>query len=290
MRIIAVIFLTVAFLTSEAKATTFHTDSTVTNGYYALVAGGSKGIGYAIAEALAKRGYNLILVARGKDTLALAKTKLEKKYRISVNTLSYDLSLESSAPAIAAWCNDRDIKLKMLCNVAGIGGDNDYLKLSLDSVRYMVDLNVNSGLAMTMLLLPLLEKNAPSYVMNVASLAGLAPIPSKNVYSATKSAVIYFSYGLRYQLKPKRIKVSCLAPGPVFTKKSIKAETQRTLGWLGKKMAVPPARVGEVAVRRTLKGRMLIVPGTLAKLSSIAIRVIPRRMASAIYGRIDKKK
>lgn len=286
MRTIAVFLLIISFFPVEAQS---RETPEVSGNAYALVAGGSRGIGFAIAEALAKRRFNLILIARNPDTLALAKSKLEKKYGVVVEILSYDLSLESSAPAIAAWCMDRDIKLKMLANVVGLGGQDDYLKLSLDSIRYMVTLNVESGLAMTMLLLPLLEKNAPAYVMNVSSMAGFAPIPSKNVYAATKSAVIFFSYGLRYQLKSKGISVSCLAPGPVFTKKSIKAETERTLGWFGKQMAVPPDRVGEVAVRRTLRGRMLIVPGTLAKLSSIAIRVMPRRMAAALYSRVDKK-
>jgi uncharacterized protein len=290
MRTIAVLTLVITFFCADAQDDRHRKNTVSSDGYYALVAGGSKGIGYAIAESLAKRKFNLILIARNTDTLAVAKSRLEKKYNVNVETLSYDLSLESSAPAIADWCIKRDIKLKMLCNVAGLGGLDDYLKLSLDSVRYMVDLNVESGMAMTMLLLPLLEKNSPSYVMNVASLAGLAPIPTKNVYAATKAAVIYFSYGLRYQLKRKKIKVSCLAPGPVFTKKSIKEQTKQTLGWFGKKMAVPPDRVGEVAVRRTLKGRMLIIPGTLAKLSSVVIRVIPRRMAAAVYSRVDKRK
>jgi short-subunit dehydrogenase len=285
MRLIAVFFLILVFSFSYAESVT---DSTSQEGHYALIAGGSKGIGFAIAEALAKRNYNLVLIARNYDTLSIAKRKLESKYGIRVELLSYDLSLESSAEAIATWCIKRDLKLKMLCNVAGLGGDEDYLQLSLDSVRYMVNLNVESGMALTMLLLPLLEKNAPAFVLNVASLAGLAPIPSKNVYSATKASVIYFSYGLRYQLKSMKIKVSCLAPGPVFTKPQIVKETKRTLGWLGMKMAVPPSRVGEVAVRRTLKGRMLIIPGTLAKLSSIAIRVMPRRMAAAIYSRVGK--
>jgi short-subunit dehydrogenase len=285
MRLIAVFLLFPAFSFSHVKSVT---DSTSQAGHYALIAGGSKGIGFAIAEALAKRNYNLVLIARNYDTLSIAKRKLESKYGIQVELLSYDLSLESSAEAIATWCIKRDLKLKMLCNVAGLGGDEDYLQLSLDSVRYMVNLNVESGMALTMLLLPLLEKNSPAYVLNVASLAGLAPIPSKNIYSATKASVIYFSYGLRYQLKPMKIKVSCLAPGPVFTKPQIVKETKRTLGWLGMKMAVPPSRVGEIAVRRTLKGRMLIIPGTLAKLSSIAIRVMPRRMAAAFYSRVGK--
>jgi short-subunit dehydrogenase len=286
MRWIAVFFILPLISHCQSKTVS---DSISRKGNYALVAGGSKGIGFAIAEALAKRKYNLVLIARNTDTLSIAKRKLESKYGIHVEVLSHDLSLESTAQEIADWCIQRDLKLKMLCNVAGLGGDEDYLELSLDSVRYMVNLNVESGLSLTMLLLPLLEKNSPSYVLNVASMAGFAPIPSKNVYSSTKAAVLYFSYGLRYQLKPMKIKVSCLAPGPVFTKPRIKKETKKTLGWFGMKMAVPPARVGEVAVKRTLKGRMLIVPGTLARLSSIAIRVMPRRMAAALYSRVGKK-
>src|SRR5688572_7419868 len=76
-------------------------DTLITYGPYALVAGGSKGIGYAIAEALAKRHYNLVLVARNWDSLSAAKTKLESAYGIHVELLSYDLSREESATAIA---------------------------------------------------------------------------------------------------------------------------------------------------------------------------------------------
>src|SRR5688500_17038628 len=244
---------------------------------YALVAGGSKGIGYAIAEALAKRKYNLILIARGLDSLVAAKNKLESAYQIHVEVLTYDLSREESAKAIAQWCIDRSIPLKILCNVAGAGGAKDYLSLPLDTLRYMVRLNVESCMALTLTLLPLLEKNAPSYVLNVASMAGFAPIPIKNMYSATKSAVIFFSYSLRYQLKKKNITVSCLAPGPVFTKPEIEKDTKAKLGWFGVQMAVPQKKVGEIAVRKTLKGRMIIVPGTLSKITSFIIRILPRR-------------
>ena len=143
---------------------------------YALVAGGSKGIGYAIAEALARRDFNLILIARNPDTLLYAKQKLEAAYGIEVSTLSYDLSKEESASEIAKWCTERNLPIKMLCNVAGLGGAEDYLSLSLDSLRYMVRLNVESCMALSLTLLPLLEKNAPSYILNVASMAGFAPI------------------------------------------------------------------------------------------------------------------
>jgi short-subunit dehydrogenase len=256
---------------------------------YALVAGGSKGIGYAIAEALAKRKYNLILIARHLDSLIAAKNKLELIYNIHVEVLKMDLALEQSADSIAHWCTENDIPLKMLCNVAGFGGANDYLSLSLDSLRYMVRLNVESCMALSLTLLPLLEKNAPSFILNVASMAGFAPIPVKNMYSATKSSVVFFSYSLQYQLKEKNISVSCLAPGPVFTKPEIIKDTKEKLGWFGMQMAVSPKRVGEIAVRKTLKKKLIIVPGTLSKLSSIFIRILPRRLIVSIYNKVGRK-
>jgi len=250
---------------------------------YALIGGGSKGIGYAIAEALAKRNFNLILIARHKDSLIAAKNKLESKYGVHVELIQYDLSKKEAATEIAAWCTDNNIPLKVLCNVAGFGGSKDYLSLPLDTLRYMVDLNVESCMALSLTLLPLLEKNAPSYILNVASMAGFAPIPIKNMYSATKSAVIFFSYGLRYQLKEKNISVSVLCPGPVYTKPSIKAETKKQLGWFGDQMAVSPERVGEIAVRKTLKKKLVIVPGGLNKIVAFVIRSLPRRWITALY-------
>lgn len=259
------------------------------NTAYALVAGGSKGIGYGIAEALARRGYNLILIARHTDSLMAAKVKLESAYNIHVEILSFDLSRDESATEIASWCTERNIPLKMLCNVAGFGGAKDYLSLPLDTLRYMINLNVGSAMALSLTLLPLLEKNAPSYILNVGSMAGFAPIPVKNLYSATKSAVVFFSYSLRYQLKEKHISVSVLCPGPVFTKPEIKKDTKEKLGWIGMQMAVSPEKVGEVAVRETLNKKLVIVPGGLSKFMAFLIRVLPRRLIVAIYDRAGRK-
>jgi len=256
---------------------------------YALIAGGSKGIGYALAEAWAKRNYNLILIARHWDSLMTAKHKLESTYGIHVELLSYDLSREESAGEIGKWCIERNIPLKVLCNVAGAGGARDYLRTSLDTLRYMVRLNVESCMALTLYLLPLLEKNAPSYIINVASMAGLAPIPIKNMYSATKSAVIFFSYSLHYQLKNKNIKVSCLAPGPVYTKAEIGAETIKQLGKFGDKMARTPQQVGEKTVRKTLKGKLIIVPGFLANFMSGLLRILPKRVSTWLYYKLGKE-
>jgi hypothetical protein len=120
-------------------------------------------------------------------------------------------------------------------------------------------------------------------------MAGFAPIPVKNMYSATKSAVVFFSYSLSYQLKEKNISVSVLCPGPVFTKPEIKKDTKEKLGWFGMLMAVPPEKVGEVAVRETLNRKMVIVPGTLSKITAFVIRILPRKMIVSIYGKAGEK-
>jgi uncharacterized protein len=291
MKFAAVLFVSLSITCCYAQVENDSVPVTHGNNYpYALVAGGSKGIGYAVAEALAKRKFNLILIARHLTPLQNAKQELESKYHVHVDILAKDLAFETSANEIADWCVKRNIPLKMLCNVAGLGGSNDYLNLPLDSLRYMVNLNIESGMALSLLLLPLLEKNVPSYILNVASMAGFAPIPKKNMYAATKSSIMFFSYGLRYQLKDKGISVSCLAPGPVFTKPEVKKETKETLGWFGMQMAVAPKKVGEVAIKKTLKGKMMIVPGTLAKISATAVRILPRRLVASIYYRLGKRK
>ena len=257
---------------------------------YALIAGGSKGIGYAISEALAKRGYNLILVARHEKGLQASKEKLETTYHVTVETLAKDLADRNAASEIADWCTKRNIPLKVLCNVAGLGGANDFLTLPADTLRYMINVNLESPVVLTYLLLPLLEKNAPSHILNVASMAAYGPMPQKNLYSATKSGLLYFSYSLKYQLQDKNITVSCLTPGPVFTKQEIVEETKKQLGKFGTAMAVAPAKVGEIAVRKTLKGRMIIVPGTLSSISSVVIRALPKRWSASFYHQLSKNK
>ncbi|MEP6750556.1 MAG: SDR family NAD(P)-dependent oxidoreductase [Bacteroidota bacterium] len=249
---------------------------------YALVSGGSSGIGYAIATALAKRKFNLVLVARNITKLEDAKKNLESLFHVHVEILLFDLSIEESAASIAGWCMQKNISIKMLCNVTGIGGTNDYLSISLADTRYMLRLNTDSAVALTYCMLPLLRKSSPSYILNVSSLAGFAPMSMKNIYSATKSAIIFFSYSLRYQLREDNVSVSCLCPGPVFTKPGIEAATMNKLGWFGKQMSVPVLQVGETAIKNTLRGKMLIIPGKLSSVISMLLRLAPANLFNAL--------
>jgi uncharacterized protein len=184
---------------------------------------------------------------------------------------------------------DNQININILCNAAGIGGAKDFPDLSPDELRNMARVNLESMVITTSLFIPLLKKAAPSYILNVGSMAGLSPIPIKSVYAATKSAIISFSHSLKYILKPYNISVSCLCPGPVFTKPSIEKETIEKMGWIGMKMAIKSERVGDSAIRQMLNNKMIIIPGKLATLLSIIIRILPKSFIAGIIYRRNKK-
>jgi short-subunit dehydrogenase len=256
---------------------------------WALVAGGSKGIGLGITEALAKRNFNVLLVARDLAELTKIKTRLEAQFPVQVEILSCDLALPESSKIIFEWCANKNLEIKILCNAAGLGGSVDFPTLPLSELRTMIHLNFESAVALSYMFIPLLKKTAPSFILNVGSMAGFAPIPIKNVYSSTKAALHSFSYSLKYLLKANNISVSCVSPGPVFTKLSIEKETISQLGWIGRWMAVSPSRVGEYAVKGMFNHKLMIVPGKLATAFSCFLRILPNRLLAAIYYIFRKK-
>ena len=114
--LVLLVWLVVLKVNSQPDMQVNPADTVIAEGNYALIAGGSKGIGYAIAEALARRHYNLILIARHVDSLQAAKKKLETAYAIDVKLLANDLSREAAADEISQWCIARKIPLTVLCN------------------------------------------------------------------------------------------------------------------------------------------------------------------------------
>ena len=252
----------------------------------ALITGGSKGIGASIAEALARRKIDLLIVARNETDLDEIKRHLEEEYKVSVLTMSCDMSEQGAGEKLTTWIADKN--LNIFCHVAGMGGARDFRELSPDELRTMIRTNFEIGVELCWRLAPTLKKNAPAHILLVASMAGFAPIPQKAVYSATKSAVYFFSRSLHQILRKNGVKVSCLSPGPVFTKSSIEETTKRELGRMGEWMAISPADIGEFTVRQMLRGRMLIIPGRLNRFLSFLMRSLPHQTLARLFYRDNR--
>jgi uncharacterized protein len=255
---------------------------------WALIAGGSKGIGYGIAEALSARHFDLVLIGRNHSDLEKARNRLSDRYFNKIEILSCDLLLEESAGFIYDFCRRNSIPVNILCIAAGMGGAQDFPDLPIDDLRRMIRMNLDLAISLCQVFRPILRENAPSFILTVGSMTSFAPFPLKNIYSATKGALLYFTYSIRQQFKPDNIQASCLCPGPVYTKPEIEQETKKRLKWLAKYMAVDALKVGETAVAKLLKGKAAIVPGMLPRIISFFLRIMPMRMSSALIGRSPK--
>ena len=256
---------------------------------YALVTGASRGIGRALALALAQRGYDLLLVARSEAQLRTLALEIGEKHQRQSHFLVLDLAAPGAAGAVAAWALAHTKELAVLVNNAGYGIWGRFAQLSLAEQQNMLQLNMLLPVALTHALLPTLRQQPRAYVLNVASTAAYQAVPSLALYAASKAFVVSFSRGLRYELKDTSVSVTCLSPGATDTafadRAGMGAELQKTAA----KVSMTPAAVARIAVRALLAGRAEIIPGLLNKITVGLTAVTPKKLTEKIAASIYEK-
>ena len=166
---------------------------------------------------VARRGWNLILVALPGKELIETEAYLIDKYDVKVHSYGADLTCIENCKDIYEWISLKNYKINKLINNAGLGSSGLFQDISADIYIKQIQLNVTALSLLTRLLVEDLIANRPSYILNVGSLAGFCFIPYKSLYTATKSFVNTFSLSLKEELVDEGICVSALCPGPVAT-------------------------------------------------------------------------
>lgn len=184
---------------------------------YILITGASTGIGCEMAKILAKKKYNLVLIARNLDRLETLKLELENKFSISVVVIAKDLSIVENAIRLHKETQNLGLQIEMLVNNAGFGLYCDFVKTSLDEELKMINLNVSSLVTLTKLYAQDMIKNKSGRIMNVASLLSFIPFPYYSIYSATKTFVLAFTETIASELEGTGVVVTALCPGTVET-------------------------------------------------------------------------
>jgi uncharacterized protein len=184
---------------------------------YILITGASSGIGYEMAQLLAKQNYNLVLVARSLDKLETIKSELENRYSISVIVIAKDLSIVENAIALHKETQTLGLHIEMLVNNAGFGLYGDFVETSLEEQLKMINLNVSSLVVLTKLFSQDMIKRKSGRIMNVASLLSFIPFPFYSIYSATKTFVLAFTETIASELEGTGVVVTALCPGTVET-------------------------------------------------------------------------
>ncbi len=250
-------------------------------GLTTLITGGSKGIGYALADQLAQRNHNLVLVARNQSPLQEAADKLRSKYDINCRVLAKDLSRQDAPRDLYEKVQAEGIKVDWLINNAGFGGAGRFDQQSLDRQRAMVQLNATTLMELTHHLLQEMLQRDRGRIMNVASTAAFQPGPNMALYYATKSFVLSLSDAIHQELVDTNVTISTLCPGPTSTNFHERAGTSgRIIN--NSFLSMSPERVAKAGIEGLEKGKSVIVPGFMNKAGAIAIQFVPRSILRKI--------
>lgn len=245
-----------------------------------LITGASSGIGADMARIMAKKGHDLILVARDKKKLESLKEELNAEVKI----ISLDISTTFNCMKLYNKVKKEDIDV--LINNAGFGVFGDFSKTNLDKELDMIDLNVKTVHTLTKLFLKDFKKKDSGYILNVASSAAFSPGPLMASYYASKAYVLRLTEAIYEELRREKsnVSVSCLCPGPVDTNFNTVAGVSFSV------KALQSYDVAKYAIDKMFKKKLLIIPGTLMKLNYIFNRFMPLKPLLRIAYNIQRSK
>jgi short-subunit dehydrogenase len=182
----------------------------------AVVTGASSGIGAVYADRLAKRGYDLILVARNEGRLKTVADRIQNETGRKVTAFPADLSDSASLAKVEALLKD-DKSITLLVNNAGVGSVASILQADVDNITDMIALNVTALTRLTYAVAPAFAARGSGTIINIASIVGIAAEMLNGVYSASKSYVISFGHSLQKDLADTGVRVQTVLPGATAT-------------------------------------------------------------------------
>ena len=251
----------------------------------ALVTGASSGIGEEFARQLAKKGYDLVLVARRGDRLEKLAAEFSQAQGTISEVVEADLGTTEGVISVEKRLAAGDVDL--LVNNAGFATRGDFATMSIWRELEEIDVNVKALVVLTHAVLqPMLEKKQ-GIIINVGSTGSFQPVPYMSLYAATKAFVLHFSEGVHEEVKKQGVTVTCLCPGYVLTEfQQVAGLDERRLPNRGR---LTPAQVVAAALKGAAEGRAIVIPGTLNRaMATGLVRVTPRFAVRRIAGNLFK--
>ena len=249
---------------------------------FALITGASKGIGKAMAEILASRGYDLLLVARSGDLLEEVCQQIQASTKRNCHWLALDLASDNAAESVYEWCTENHYPISILVNNAGYGLSGPFEKYSVKEHADMLQVNIITLTKLTRLFLPALLQQPAGYILNIGSTSAYQAIPYLSAYAGSKSYVLSFSRGLHQELKKTRVSVTCVCPGPTDTNFVNRAN----IGAKGKKAAdrfnMSAQTVAQIAIESLFRHRPEVITGPANKLSAFFAWLLPKSLVESV--------
>ncbi|KPC33200.1 Short chain dehydrogenase/reductase family oxidoreductase [Pseudomonas syringae pv. cilantro] len=181
-----------------------------------LITGASSGIGAVYADRFARRGHDLVLVARDKARLEALAARLRAEHDVAVEVLQADLTDPADLTALESRLRD-DANIGVLINNAGIAQSGAFPQQSAEAINTMIALNVSALTRLAAAVAPRFAQSGTGSIVNLGSVVGFAPEFGMTVYGATKAFVLYLSQGMHLELSPKGVYVQAVLPAATRT-------------------------------------------------------------------------
>ena len=251
---------------------------------YALVTGATSGIGLEISRDLARRGYNLVLVARTKDKLSETSRKLIKEYNIECDYFSSDLTLINSPEEIYQFTSQKQYNVEILINNAGYALPNAFHINSMEDEEKCLRVLGTSVIALTKKYINDMISNGGGKIMIVSSVAAFAPASSlQSLYGPVKTFMNRFSESLNFYNK-YGITSTAVCPGYTVTNFHTASGVQEEMDSVPSFLKKSAKRIAQEGVDAMLKGKKVSVPTKTWKIIVFLLKIIPHYVFSLVSG------
>lgn len=254
---------------------------------YALITGGSAGIGFELAKLFAQDGYNLVLVARTESDLQNAATDL-KQHGVEVVTIAKDLFEPNAAFELYDEVKAKGIEVEVLVNDAGQGQYGLFVESDIRRQLDIIQLNISSLTVLTHLFVKDMVARSSGKVLQLASIASELPGPWNAVYHGTKAYVLSFTEGLIRELKDTGVTMTALQPGATDTDFFNKADMLESK-IMDSKLS-DPAKVAKDGYEALMKGDDKVVSGLKNKAMVGLSNVVPDKAVAAQMDKMQEPK
>jgi short-subunit dehydrogenase len=252
----------------------------------ALITGASAGIGAAIATELARRGTDLVLVARDETHLRRLADELARAHGVDADVLSADLvDGEDLARVEKRLAGEPDIDL--LVDNAGIGSYGSLAELSVDGEERIVRLNVLAMLRVAHTAARVMRSRGRGSILLVSSMSGFQALPGNATYSASKAFVTSFGQALHEELRPCGVQVTTLCPG--YTRTEFHERAGVDTSGMPRPLWQDAGTVARAGLDGVTAGRAVVVPGVRNRLVATVSRMAPLVASRRVGGRLNSR-
>ncbi|WP_454745393.1 SDR family NAD(P)-dependent oxidoreductase [Ciceribacter selenitireducens] len=242
---------------------------------WALITGATGGLGQAFGQALARRGYNLVLTARTSEALAAMAAEL-RHFGGEVVVEVADLAEPDACLRLKQALDARGLVVETLVANAGYGVQGRFVSRPRDAELGMVDVNIRALTDLSHLFGSAMAERGGGHILLVASTAAYQPVPGYAVYAASKAYVLAFGHALHRELARRKVLVSVTCPGP--TRTPFWERAGHRLNPMASAVLMLPEAVVEASLKALYAGRPSVVPGVANKLITLSTRLFPRSL------------